>query len=232
MKLHAWTDLVGDGSIKALKYSFGVATANTLAARLDDGSWMVVSPAMKLPDPLYDALASDGGVSALVAPNAYHHMGQAAWRARFPKAVSYAPEGTLKRLASASKGVAYEPLASLTKILPARVRCVVPEGMKVPDLLVFAGSERGNVLFGGDLISNTVSEEMKPVPRFIFGLLGGGPGYRFNSVPGLVYLRDKAAWKRDVLARVEATPPAVVLPAHGNPVRDDVMAQTRAILSA
>ena len=229
MKLHTWTDLAADGSVKAIKYSFGPATANTLAARLDDGTWLAVSPAAGLPEGALEELAKDG-VSALVAPNGFHHMGQSPWRARFPKAVSYAPAGSLARLASKSKDVAYQPLDELVKLLPKRIRFILPEGTKIPDLLMSVGIDGGNVFFSGDLISNTVSEDVKPVPRFIFGLLGGGAGYRFNKVPAALYLRDRAGWKRSVLESLEASPPTVVLPAHGNPIREDAAAQTRAIL--
>jgi hypothetical protein len=167
----------------------------------------------------------------LVAPNAFHHMGQAAWRARFPKATSYAPEGALPRLGKKARDVPFRPLAELTAKLPERVKLFVPAGMKAPDLMAHATTPEGAVWFGGDLISNTLSDDLSFGARLIFGLLGGGPGYRFNSVPAMVYLRDRAAWKAAVRAAVEQAPIAVMLPAHGEPVRDDATALTRAILA-
>jgi len=229
MSLHAWESLTSDGGVRALKYSFGIATANTLAARLDDGSWLVVSPASGAPASALDELAKDGPVSALVAPNAYHHLGQAAWRARFPQATSYAAAGALARLGKQTGGVPFEPLEALATKLPSRVAWLLPDGMRVPDLLLHATSGGETVWFSGDLISNTVSEDMKPVPRFIFGLLGGGPGYRLNSVPALVYVKDRASWRASVRSAFDRAPPNVVLPAHGLPVREDASAKTRAL---
>jgi hypothetical protein len=231
MDLHQWHPLTKDRGVLGLKYSFGVATANTMAARMDDGTWVVVSPASGAPESALDELARDGDVSALVAPNGYHHLGQKAWRTRFPAAKSYAPEGAIARLASKAAGIPFEPMAGLTAKAGSRFDFLVPEGMKAADLLVRVGGAEGNVWFGGDLISNTVAADMGFMPRMVFSLLGGGPGYRYNPVPAIVYLKDKARWKSDVRGRMTKEPPAVMFPAHGEPVVEDVVARTQAILA-
>lgn len=230
MGLHQWQPLASDGSVLWLKYSFGFGLANTFAARLDDGTWLVVSPAVGLPEPVLEDLAARGTVSALVAPNAFHHMGQAAWRKRFPDAVSYAAQGALPRLAKKSQGVPYRAIGELQQRVGSRIAFVEPKGMKAPDLLVRVGGPVGNAWFGGDLISNTAAEDMSLLARIGFTLMGGGTGYRFNAVPSMVYLRDKAAWKADVRAHMAEQPPTSVLPAHGEPVTADAAALTQAIL--
>lgn len=85
--------------MRVLKYGWGPANANALALRLGGAGWMVVSPALDAPANAYDELEREGGVSVLLAPNAYHYLGQAAWQRRFPKARSFAPRGALERLA-------------------------------------------------------------------------------------------------------------------------------------
>jgi glyoxylase-like metal-dependent hydrolase (beta-lactamase superfamily II) len=231
MALQTWTPLTADGSVLALKYSFGVGTANTMAVRLQDGSWLVVSPSTKSPPAVLDDLAAKGPVSALLAPNGFHHMGQQAWRARFPEAVSYAPAGALPRLRKQAPDVPFHPADELSAKLPSTAAILQPDGMKAPDLLVRATTADGTVWFSGDLLSNTGPEDMGPVPRFILGLLGGGSGYRFNRMPTIVYVKDRSAWFASVLRAFEQAPPTVILPAHGDPVRDDAMAKSRAILS-
>jgi hypothetical protein len=109
--LYVWRTLTEDGSVRWLKYSFGPGTANTLAARIEDGTWLVVSPATGAPPSVLEDLARDGTISALVAPNAYHHRGQEEWRLRFPGAVSYAADGALPRLSEKSPGVPYRPIS-------------------------------------------------------------------------------------------------------------------------
>lgn len=96
MQEPTWEKLIDGGSVRWLKYSFGPSKATTLAARLDDATWLVVSPPRNPSAAAFEGLGGD--VSALLAPNGYHHMGQAAWRVRFPHAKSYAAKDSLDRL--------------------------------------------------------------------------------------------------------------------------------------
>src|SRR5262249_18117664 len=150
-----------------------------------------------------DALANDGGVSALLAPNAFHHMGQKAWRGRFPKAISFAPDDAMARLAKKSPGINFESIKSLEKKLPPRIRLIQPDGMKAPDVMVSVISETSSVWFSGDIISNTVAEDLALPMRLIMTLFSAGTGYRHNPMPSMVYLKDKAAWKRSALDAIE-----------------------------
>ena len=231
MRLHEWSNVTGDGAVRAIKYSFGVATATSMAARCDDGSWLLLSPPAGVPDAVLEELARDGDVSALVAPNGFHHMGQLQWRKRFANAVSYAPEGSLARLAKKSPDVRYRPLPELTAKLGARITLFEPEGMKVPDLLAHVGTKDGAVWFSGDLISNTQKEDVNFLPRLIFAMLGGGPGLRFNSVPAMVYLKDKKRWKATTREVLQRNPPVSMVPAHGDPIGGDIAARLQAILA-
>ena len=91
--------------------------------------------------------------------------------------------------------------------------------------------DAGSNWFSGDLISNTAAADTAWLPRMVFGLLGGGAGYRFNPVPAMLYLSDKKAFKASVRASFEAHPAHVVLPAHGAPLRENVQQQTLDILA-
>src|SRR5436190_23854930 len=134
--LNRWQHLTHDGSVRWLKYSWGPATANTLAVRLEDGNWLVIAPSAGPPKSVLEDLSRDGTVSALIAPNAYHYLGQRAWRLHFPRATSYAPDGALPRLAKKSPDVPYRPASELIETTHPRVSFLVPEGMKSPDMLV------------------------------------------------------------------------------------------------
>lgn len=229
MELHTWHDLTPDGSVRLLAYSFGPGRANTLAVRLEPDRWLVISPCAGAPEAALDAIDKQGTVVALVANNGFHHLGQEAWRARFHDAVSYAPEGSLPRLAAKAATIPFRPLSELK--LPDHVAMFVPDGMKVPDLMVRVTTPSGNLWFSGDLLSNTTVDDTKAPLRWIFGLFGGGTGFRFNPIPSMVYLKDKAAWKASVRAAMAAHPPAVLVPAHGVPLRDDVASKVAAVLA-
>ena len=231
MQTQQWQDLTPDGAVRYLKYSFGLGKANSLALRLDGGAWLVVSPPRDASPEVFDRLGKDGGVAALVAPNAYHNLGQKPWRERFPDAVSYAPAGALPRLAKKAPGVPFQPLDALVPKLPSHIAIVAPDGMKLPEVLLHATTGGATVWFSGDLISNTGKADMGLGGRIIFKLLGGGDGYRLNRVPAMVYVKDKKAWRASVKAAFEANPPTIVVPGHGDPVTSDAAARTRALFS-
>ena len=229
--LQTWAPLVPDGSVRWLKYSFGPGTANTLAVRPSGGRWIVVSPSIDSPPHVYDELARDGEVGALVSPNAYHHRGQAAWRRRFPGAVSHAPAGAIERLRKKSPEVEYRPLDDSTTF-GEHVRVVVPDGQKSPDLLMRVIADDTTIWWLGDLFSNSTRADQVWWLRLVGRLAGSGLGYRCNSKPELVYVDDRAAWLRSIREAIAAAPPAIVVPAHGDPVIDDTARRTDELLRA
>jgi hypothetical protein len=228
--LHRWQNLTPDGGLRRLKYSFGPGTANTLAIRLEDGTWMVVCPSRGSPAAVFEALTKDGPVSVLLAPNAYHHIGQGAWRQRFPGAVSYAPDGARARLGKKSPDISYVPIADLAKRLPSHVGVFLPDGLKSPDVLLHATAAGKTIWWLGELLPNMTTEDSIWPLRMIAPLFGSGLGYRCNSKPELVYVRDRAAWKRSIRDALEKTPPSTVVPAHGDPVTEDAARRTEEIL--
>jgi hypothetical protein len=158
----AWRQLDELGRVLTLKYSWGPAIANALAIQLDTGAFLVVSPPMHPAESVWKELATDGGVAALLAPNAFHYLGQAAWRARFPAATSFAPSGALPRLRKRAGDVPFEPTEALERQLPPSVRLMFPEGQKSPDTMIrIAAGHRETVWWLGDLFSNTTPGEQR-----------------------------------------------------------------------
>jgi hypothetical protein len=229
-ELNRWQDLTRDGSVRWMKYSWGPATANTLAVRLEDGNWLVVAPAVGSASSVLAELSRDGTVSALIAPNAYHHLGQRTWRLHFPNAISYAPDGALPRLSRKSPDVPYRPASDLIETVQPRVTFLVPEGMKSPDMLVRVSVAGSTVWWMGDLFTNNVVADQNWLLRMISPLAGSGMGYRRNSKPGMIYVRNPKAWLQSIANALDAEPPSVVVPAHGDPVTQDTARRTRYLL--
>jgi hypothetical protein len=169
-------------------------------------------------------------VSALIAPNAYHYLGQQAWRLHFPGATSYAPAGALPRLFRKSPDVPYRPASDLIETIHPRVTFLVPEGMKSPDMLVRVSVAGSTVWWMGDLFTNSAVEDQNWLLRIISPLAGSGLGYRRNSKPGLIYVRNSKAWLHSITNALDAEPPSIVVPAHGNPVTQDTAHRTRSLL--
>lgn len=226
----AWLPLTPGGGVRFLRYSFGPGTANSLAIRTEPRRWLVVSPPLESCARACDELAAEGDVVALLAPNAYHHRGQAAWRSRFPGATSYAPEGALSRLARQAPAVEFRPAQQLVASLPPVVHLMTPEGQKQPDLLVRAELEGAVVWWLGDLFSNAQRGDQRWWLRVVSRLAGSGLGYRRNARPELVYVDDRTRWLASIRSAISARPPTIVVPAHGDPIREDAASRTLALL--
>ena len=229
MQKYSWVALDAAQSVWTLKYSFGPGLANTFAVKLDDGSFLLVSPPSKCPPEVFAALAAHGPVSALVAPNGFHHMGQPEWRQAFPNAVSYAPDDAIARVTKQSK-LTYKSTSELTKLLGPRVELVRPAGYRSTDLLARAHTAEGDIWFGGDLISNTRPGDVKGFVGFVMGALGGGPGLRVNGATSMVYLKDKRTWKAAIKAKMAENPLFALVPAHGEVATQADLAQATTLL--
>lgn len=227
--LNAWEPLTPDGDVLWLKYWWGPGSANALAFRLRDGGWAIVSPPASAPDCVYDAIGSRGEVRMLIAPNAFHNLGQAAWRARFPVATSYAPRGAHERLAKQTPEIAYRPTEQLAgALVPARM--FIPEGMKTPDMLLRIPFEGGRLWWLGDQFSNNSKTDQAFLFRLLSRVVANGPGFWCNPKPELVYVRDRSAWLSSMRAALSENPPTIVLCAHGNPLTSDTAARTQRAL--
>ena len=225
-----WRALTASGDVRSLAYSWGPANANALAVRLPSSGWLVVSAPVGAAPAVIDALASDGGVDALLAPNAFHYLGQSEWQRRFPNAASYAPRGALPRLAERQASRSFAPAEELARSLPSAVDLVFPAGQKSPDLLVRIKDRLDTIWWLGDLFSNTAHDDQRWYLRLLSRFLGGGPGYRRNAWPELVYVRDRAAWLGSVRDALTKLPPTIVVPAHGSVVAADTARLTERLV--
>lgn len=216
-----WTLLDAGAAIAAREYSFRPgASATTLVFRGADGL-VVVSPE---PDPapgVLDALAELGPVRALVANNPFHHLGQRAFRARFPEAKSYAPSGAIPRLTKQTGGVPFEPLSALP--LPPGLACEEAAGFRWGEAILRLPSAAGTVWYTGDLLVNI--QQLPSIPaRWLFTWTGSAPGFRLFKPAAWLLVKDRRAAREWMLERLRDSPPALVVPAHGPPLAADDLA--------
>jgi hypothetical protein len=225
LDLNRWQPLTPDGRILWLKYWWGPGSANALAFARADGTWAIVSPPLNVPQPAYDHIQHRGRVAALIAPNAFHHLGQSEWRARCPDAVSYAPAGALERLARKSPNITYRSVEdSLDALAPASP--LLLHGMKRPDLLLRIATPAGALWWVGDQFSNTSKHDLKFLLRIVSRLVAHGPGFGLNPKPELVFVSDRKAWLASLQTAVNADPPSILVCAHGDPVVADTAHRT------
>lgn len=229
MDHHGWNVIDADGGILWREYVFsGKALATTLVFRGVDRGLVVVSPCTGLSAHEYDALKDFGEVRTLVANNAFHHLGQRPWRQHFKDAKSYAPPRAVEVLAKKAPEVPFVPLTELR--LPAHVRWDDPPGFKTGETFLSISTRRGPVWYSGDLLTNITSLPPPPL-RWLFTWTGSAPGFRLFRPGVWMFVQDRKALREWALQRLMQESPAIVVPAHGQPIdAPDLAAQAKAQL--
>jgi glyoxylase-like metal-dependent hydrolase (beta-lactamase superfamily II) len=212
VQIEGWNVIDPEAAILWREYSFSKrARATMLVFRGTDGL-VVVSPGTNLESRDYDALGQFGPVRALIATNTFHHLGQRAWRERFPDAESYCPPGAVATLQKKASGVTFRSLSELA--LPPHVHWEDPPGFKTGETILVIESKRGPVWYTGDLLINMQKLPGPPL-GWIFALTKSAPGFRLFRMAVPLFVKNKPAVREWMLALLEKYPPAVVVPAHG-----------------
>ncbi len=228
-----WTVLDRDAGVLVHTYSFAKgALSTTFAARMADGKMMVVSPATGLSEEAAKELEGFGEVGALVANNGFHHLGQAEWRTRFPKARCFAPAAAAARIKKKNpKAGDFEPLSALASLSGPDVGVHEVEKTRAGESWCWAKVNGGYAYYTSDVLAN-----MPELPRFLpikflFWATNSGPGYSVFHLALSLIVKDKKGALRALLSDLEARPVRIMVPAHGGILaNDDVASETRRLL--
>jgi hypothetical protein len=229
--MSTWTAVDSSFPLATCSYSFGPGEANSLLVGIDGGV-AVISPPCRVPDSVLDAAAAFGPVKALVASNAFHHMGLPAWKKRFPDAKVFAPAQAVARVTKQSGLPDIAPLAELKSLTGPRVDIIDMPHYKTGEVLVRARTASGNVWYITDILMNMPKMPRGPV-GMLFKWTGSGPGFKFNNVAAFLMVKDKPALKRWLIGQVEEAPPSTIVSCHGDNVQlSDPLAQLREVIQA
>jgi hypothetical protein len=209
-----WTVFDDEMPILTYEYSFGPGTSKSLAVGGNDGL-IVVSPPCRVTQSVYDDLERYGAVRALVASNAFHHLGLPEWKTRFPDAALFAPAQAIARVEKRTGLPAIRPLADAASIAGPRVELVDMPHYKTGEVLVRIKTDRGDVWYVTDIIMNFPVLPKHPIAKFVFGISGSGPGLKFNNIAPLFMVKDKKALRRWFADEFAKAPPRWLITAHG-----------------
>ena len=212
-----WKIFDADAPILTYEYSFGPGTANALAVGTERGLF-VVSPPRGVGAGVFGDLSRYGPVTALVASNAFHHMGIPEWKKRFPDAAVYAPVQSIARVERKTKLTGIRPVAEASSAAAPRLELIDMPHYKTGEALARIRSGRGLVWYITDFALNMPKLPAHLVARLLFGLSGSAPGLKFNNIGSLFMVRDKAALKRWLAAKFDENPPRWLIATHGNVV--------------
>lgn len=211
---HGWNVFDAQTPILSYAYSFGPGTANALAVGCE-GGLMVLSPPRKAAGAVED-LEAFGAVRALVATNAFHHMGLAQWKARLPAAGLFAPAQSIARVERQTGLRGIQPVDNARAIAGPRLELFDMPHYKTGEVLLRIDSARGLVWYVTDVIMNMRELPRHPLARLMIKLSGSAPGLRYNNIAPLFMVRDKAALRRWLAEEARKKPPRWLIPAHGD----------------
>lgn len=211
---HGWKVFDADIPILTYSYSFGPGTANALAVGVA-GGLVIVSAPSRVADGVFEDLRPYGPVLALVASNAFHHMGIPEWKRRFPHAAVFAPAQSVARVERQTKLSGIRPLADAAAIAGPDLELIDMPHYRTGEVLVRVKTARGLVWYVTDIILNMRALPEHPIMSILFRLSGSAPGLRFNNIGPIFMVKDKAALKCWLAAEYEKDPPRWLIATHG-----------------
>jgi len=212
---HGWKVFDARTPILTYEYSFGPAMAHSLAVGGQNGL-IVVSPPCRVAPGVFADLAHCGKVRALVASNAFHHLGLPEWKARFDDAEIFAPAQSVKRVEKRSKLSGIRPLSEAASIAGPRVELVDMPHYKTGEVLVRIKTDRGLVWYVTDCIMNMPELPRHLLAQAIFRLSGCAPGLKLNNIAPLFMVKDKTAHRRWLASEFRKAPPRWLIATHGD----------------
>ena len=184
--------------------------ARMMAARAASGGLVLYSP-IPAPDPDAIAVARDlGGVSAIIAPSPFHHLGVADWLAAFPDAAVSAPEAALDRR---EKRLGFRPSAEMPTFA-GDVTLIIRDGLKAAEVWLRAKCADGVAWAVCDAFAGPTGTDDTPaaVPKS-------------RGTFATMCLGDPLMYKAWALAQIERDKPVQLYSAHGNRVAGSMLAK-------
>ena len=199
---------------------------------LSAGGLLVVSPGSPLSEALFEQLSGWGAPLFLLAPNHFHHLGIAAWKARFPEASVVAHPRAHTRLRKKVPSVQIDGLAHLNAALQEDVRVFGPPMAKQGETWISVKTKDGVAWFVTDGIINEERLPSGPV-GLVLRLLGFRTELMINPLFKRLFLTDKVAYQEWLRAELDRDRPVLFVPSHGAPIRGpDVYDRLRAVTDA
>lgn len=221
----AWECLDASAQLWVSKYYVPGFQCRTVAAPLQNGGWLFLSPGGSLAGPLPEAMAAQGAPELLLLPNGYHHMGIDAWIQAFPSVKVCGAEAARKRAMGQHPGVEIRDLTLVKQRLASHVKLLEMPGNRIGEVWLAFQSEQGISWAIGDAFFNIPKMPKNPVQRLIFRLLGSAPGLRMSQLFKWGAIQQRAAVRQWLEAQLDTDHPVRMVPNHGEVLEDKTLGQ-------
>jgi hypothetical protein len=188
--------------------------------RVDD-ELLVHSPTATSDD-VFERLDALGRVRVIVAPNHFHHLGLAAFRARYPDANVVAAERAIPRLrAQGHGGVAPIEGASL----PAGIAFHVASGVRTGETFLSYDVAGQRTLLVCDAFFH-VTRELRGPMGVVLRATKTAPGLQTGRTFKYLAIDDREAYLAWIEQTLDAVRPARVCFSHGAPIEGPALVDT------
>jgi hypothetical protein len=195
------------------------------ALKLSSGGLLLMSPIRDLGDLAAAALARIGTPELLLAPNHYHHLGIPEHLERHSGARVLCTEEAKPRLSRKQRALAFEDVDEvLRERLPPHATVLSPPGLKNGEVWLRVETKAGVAWLVTDAFANVVDKPTGITGLFL-SLAGTAPGLRLGSLFRWAAIADRIAYRTWLLERLAQDPPKILVPAHGEPISDDGLAE-------
>lgn len=169
---------------------------------------------------------------AIVVPNAFHTMGVAPWKARFPDARVFAPPQSIPRVQKKTGVAGIEPLANAAPLTGSGLELLDMPHYRTGEVLVRFTQGAQVAWYVTDVVMNMAKAPTKFPFKQIFTWTKTAPGLRPNAVAATFMMKNKRAVYRWLRDEADKTPPTVLVPCHGDFVIGDAASRLLEILPA
>ena len=198
------------------------APLRAVAFRLIDDRLGVFSPVRGLGADAHAALAALGRPALLVAPNHFHNLGLAEYADAHPGSVIVTTAVAAPRTRAKCKREV-EDDTRLSAALPEHISLLVPPDTRTGELWLSVRSARARAWIVGDAFLNIAKTPLSPI-GLVLKALACSPGLRISTSFRWL-LRDRTAYRRWLLAKLEEERPTILIPCHGDIIVDESLTE-------
>ena len=176
--------------------------------RLTDGR-LVIHNGIALDEAKMKAIEAFGMPAFLVVPNQGHRLDAPAYKRRYPSLTVVAPKGAREKVAEMiGVDLTYEQFPE-----DETVQFETLHGIGEAEGAMIVRSRDGVSVVLNDAVFN-MDKKKDPLGWFFTTLLGSAPGPRVSRLAKLLYIKDKAAFRADLLRFAELPELERVIVAH------------------
>jgi hypothetical protein len=205
---------------------------NMFVLPLRGGGTLVHSPTWLGDDSTFARVEREGVPRVLFAPNYFHHLSLARFRARYPDAIAAAGRSALPRLAAKGhRGL--RDIAELADLLPEGTRLLPCEGLRTGESWLSFEDHCGQRTL---LVSDAFFHVERPVTGFagfFLRRMATLPGLRIGDTFRWMAIRDRSTYRRWAIDTVAREAPRRLVVSHGEDLAgDDLVDRLVAVLEA